>query len=215
MNLVRDWTGYVEWISNFSPVPLMTASESKVWLVDLNHEIEAQFAEPRVVYVSFAASPMSFYESVLTQAQKHMLILLAIALGVMALFLRPLQRSWTHVMQIVMPLIAALAILRWVLPSFAQDGVNLVHVAGLFFIMTVALDYSSIAVSSRFHADAISKLALTGALSFVGFASLLFASHPMVKSLGLTVALGIAVSWVFGVCIRLRAPALTEGVHDV
>lgn|GEM_PF-2044064 len=213
-SFVTDWNGYAKWIADYSPVPQMAVSASKIWLVDTDGDISRQLGDAKIVHDTFAASPMSFYESVLTEAQQHMLLLLAVALGVMALYLRPLQRSWVHVMQIVVPLVAALALLRWVLPVVVQDGVNLVHVAGLFFIMTVALDYSSIAVSSKFNAEAISKLALTGAISFIGFASLIFATHPMIKSLGVTVALGIAVSWIFGVCVRLRPPMTVGGVRE-
>jgi len=213
-SFVTDWNGYAKWMADYSPVPQMAVSASKIWLVDTDGDISRQLGDAKIVHDTFAASPMSFYDSVLTEAQQHMLLLLAVALGVMALYLRPLQRSWVHVMQIVVPLVAALALLRWVLPVVVQDGVNLVHVAGLFFIMTVALDYSSIAVSSKFDAEAISKLALTGAISFIGFASLIFATHPMIKSLGVTVALGIAVSWIFGVCVRLRPPMTVGGVRE-
>ena len=168
------------------------------------------FVVPRAHELSGAPpmSPVAFYNRALTGLQNNLTLLFVIGLGVMFLYLVPLQRKFVNVLYIFLPLGLAVAILLGTV-LIAGKTVNFMHIVGLALIISLALDYSCIAVSSGFCPHEQSKVALTGLSTITTFGILMFCSHPVMRDLGVVVTLGAAAA--LGVALFIRIDGAHEG----
>ncbi len=149
-------------------------------------------------------TPRAHYDALLTQMSRQILGLFAAGLLAMALYLVVLHRSWQRLLYILLPLgvafTALLALLRW----SGTYEVNLIHLTGFALVIALAIDYSSIAVSSGFGELERTKVLITGLSTLASFGTLVLARHPVLRDLGITVALGCVVSLAFALFLRLQ-----------
>lgn len=147
-------------------------------------------------------SPKSHYDRILTAASKDMMRLFGLGFAVIVGFLWFMQRPRDNVAYILTPLALALIALTLLL-GYEGRAINFIHLLGFSLVLAVALDYSTIAVSSGFHRTERSKILFTGLSTTVTFGILSLASHPVLIDLGTTVALGSFAALCYALFIRV------------
>lgn len=147
-------------------------------------------------------SPKSHYDRILTAASKDMMRLFGLGFAVIVGFLWLLQRPRDNIAYILTPLALALIALTALL-WYEGRAINFIHLLGFSLVLAVALDYSTIAVSSGFHRTERSKILFTGLSTTVTFGILSLASHPVLIDLGTTVALGSCAALGYALFIRV------------
>ncbi len=145
--------------------------------------------------------PKPFYEGILNDLAQEIAYLFLLGLGLMLLYLLPWQRDLHKVALIFMPLLMACLVLQ-IFFIFSGRSINIVHIMGASLVIAVALDYSSILVSTQHDPEDQGKVVLTGTLTLSSFGSLIFATHPVLRELGLVVGIGTGVSWIFALLCR-------------
>jgi hypothetical protein len=156
----------------------------------------------------FSMNPRQHYDALLTGLSQELGWLFLAGLVGMALYLGYLQRSAWRVVYVFAPLFpSALAFAIYARATGAP--LTIVHVIGFSLIIALALDYTAVAVSTDHRALELSKVFLTGLCSLATFGVLVLARHPVMRELGITVAIGCGVSLVFALFVRL--PARAEG----
>jgi hypothetical protein len=149
-----------------------------------------------------AMSPRHHYDALLTGLSRELGWLFLAGLAAMAVYLGFLQRSAARVLYVFAPLFPC-ALAFAVHARLTGGALNIVHVMGFSLVIALALDYTSVAVSSDHRAVELSKVLLTGASTLATFGVLLAARHPVMRDLGTTVALGSAVSLALALFVRL------------
>jgi hypothetical protein len=155
-----------------------------------------------------AMSPRHHYDALLTGLSRELGWLFLVGLAGMALYLGWLQRSLSRVVYVFAPLFpCALAFAAYARAT--ATPLSIVHVMGFSLVIALALDYTAVAVSTDHRALELSKVLLTGLCSLATFGVLVLARHPVMRQLGITVAIGCGVSLAFALFFRL--PAADEG----
>ena len=150
--------------------------------------------QPRADWVALA--PQKFYSWLLTDLEHELLLFFLIGLALMALYLVPWQRSFFNILYIFTPLL--LAVLGVTAYAYLTGrAINLIHAVGFSLVIAVALDYSSILISSNFSQNELTKVIVTGLIALSSFVALMFARHPVMHDLGVITSIGISCSLVF------------------
>ena len=146
-------------------------------------------------------SPKHYFDTVLTDFSRQMALIFAVGLLVMAIYLIPLQKSIVAVLYIFAPLLAfALALAAGLL----GPSLNIIHFLGLSLVIAVTLDYTSIAHSNNHQPVEMGKILFTALSTIASFGVFVFARHPVLKDLGITVTLGVTIAFLFTFLIRLK-----------
>lgn len=180
---------YLQLWTVLSPLPWTLQSEGQDFLI-INSKGSQLFDH------AIPLHPKSFYEWILNDLSTQIAQLFLVGLLLMALYLIPWQRSAHKIALIFMPLLLACLVLQ-LLFLFTGRTLNIVHIMGASLVIAVALDYSSILISTEHDPEDQGKVVLTGGLTLTSFGGLALASHPLLRELGLIVFIGTAVSWVF------------------
>jgi len=175
--------------SRLTPLPWTLTSDARDYLL-LNTR-QAQLLEAAI-----PLHPKYFYEWILNELAAQIGQLFLVGLALMVLYLIPWQRSAHKIALIFMPLLVALLVLQ-ILFVLTDRSINIVHIMGASLVIAVALDYSSVLISTEHDPQDQGKVVLTGGLTLTSFGSLLLASHPLLCELGLIVFVGTGVAWVF------------------
>jgi hypothetical protein len=155
-----------------------------------------------------AMSPRHHYDALLTGLSRELGWLFLAGFAGMALYLGFLQRSVARVLYVFAPLFpCALAFAAYARAT--GSPLSIVHVMGFSLVIALALDYTAVAVSTGHRARELSKVLLTGLCTLATFGVLVLARHPVMRELGITVAIGCGVSLAFALLVRL--PAEDEG----
>jgi len=163
----------------------------RVMLVDLKTETDALYRGYRVQILTFASIG---------------------AIAIVMLLLAAL-RSVRRCMQVVLPIVAAVAVTVAIL---AVSGVALTmfHVVAMLLVIGVASNYTLFfdsAVQQGVARERTFVSLLTCNLSTVlGFGLIGFASTPVLAAIGVTVSIGAALSLFFGAVFMQRGPAAIE-----
>jgi hypothetical protein len=161
-------------------------------------------ASPPPDATMLAMSPRHHYDALLTGLSRELGWLFLAGLAGMALYLGWLQRSVARVVYVFAPLFpCALALAAYARAT--ATPLTIVHVMGFSLVIALALDYTAVAVSTGPRAVELSKVLLTGLCSLATFGVLVLARHPVMRELGITVAIGCGVSLAFALFVRLPA----------
>ena len=153
-------------------------------------------------------SPRHHYDALLTGLSRELGWLFLVGLVAMAVYLGYLQQSVSRVLYVFAPLFpCALAFAAYA--RAAGTPLTIVHVMGFSLVIALALDYTAVAVSTDHRAVDPSKVLLTGLCTLATFGVLVLARHPVMRELGVTVAVGCGVSLAFALFVRL--PPADEG----
>jgi hypothetical protein len=193
---------YLEQIDSFSPVRwsqraggqrFVMASVRRGWAAPLPADI-------------VPVTPRRYYNTLLTGLSRELGWLFLAGLAVMAIYLATLQRSTLRVLYVFAPLL--FACFAFALYSrLTGASLNIIHVMGFSLVIALAMDYTAVAVSSDHAPAEVSKIILTGLSTLATFGVLIVARHPVLRDLGITVALGCGISLAFALFIRIEPPS--------
>lgn len=189
-SLTLDRSEYLSFWQKLMPLPWESPDH---YLVFLKADSDFPSAIPM--------HPRAFYEYILNDLSKNLALLFAFGLGAMLFYLIPWQRSLSKILLIFLPLLLALIVLQ-LLFYFTDRNLTILHIMGLSLVISVALDYGSVLVSTDHNPKEQGKVFLTGALTLCSFGSLLFARHPVLHELALVVFIGTLVSWLMALFTR-------------
>lgn len=204
---VRGAADFLARLGDLWPSPVWISEGSGRWLVVGVRTPGGNLAEEAVRATGrrvINLNPKVHYDSLLTGISGQMRTLFLAGFLAMGVYLVLMQRRPVRVLYIAFPLLLALAAflgwLRWAGPY----ELNVIHLMGFALVISLAVDYSSIAVSSRFGETELTKILITGLSTLASFGLLMLARHPVLRDLGLTVTLGCGVSLVFALFVRLE-----------
>lgn len=193
--------------ADLGPAPTWIEDAGRRWLVVGLREADADRAEQRIAGINrkvVVLSPKAHFNRLLTGMSRQVMELFVAGLIAISVYLIALQRRWDRLLYIVLPLALSLvAFLGW-LQSRQYYELNFIHLTGFALVLAVAVDYSSIAVSSGFGSLERTKILVTGLSTLASFGTLIVARHPALHDLGVTVTVGCAVSLAFALFIRLN-----------
>lgn len=155
-------------------------------------------------------TPRRYYNTLLTSLSRELGLLFMAGLAVMAVYLAALQRTALRVLYVFAPLLFAGFVFA-LYARLAGVTLNIIHVMGFSLVIALAMDYTAVAVSSDHAPAEASKVALTGLSTLATFGVLIFARHPVLRDLGITVVFGCGISLAFALFIRVAPP----GTKDV
>lgn len=150
-----------------------------------------------------ALSPETFYNNILTKIGKNMFLMLCLGLVIMFIYLIPWQLNLSKIIYIFLPLMISVALIGLGM-YFYDISLNIIHIMGFSLVIALALDYSSITISSEYSDQERGKVFLTGISALISFGVLVFAKHPVLNDLGIIVSTGIIVSLLFSQLIGLK-----------
>lgn len=187
------------WLESLAPASAITALETwnklspSPWslTVDGKNYLLVHLPEPESG--SIALDPVRVYNGILTGLQNDMLKLFLIGLFCMFIYLFPLQRQLSKITYIFFPLLATTLAYQIGFAIFRLN-LNFIDMVGLALVISLALDYSAITVSAGTSSVEPSKVLLTGLGTIMTFGALGMCEHPVMRNLGLVVAVGAAVS---------------------
>ena len=189
---------YLQILSSISPVPWFFKVKGTSYLV-----IQSNKKDPLPQGIQL--NLRQHYDLVLNEVGDSMLYLFAIGTLVMLIYLVPWQQSIAKLLYIFTPLFLSgfgLYLFLWA----TDQPLNVIHIMGLSLVIALALDYSSIAVSSQFHSVEKSKIVLTGISSVISFGCLILANHPVLRDLGMVVGTGSLIALIFAMFDELKEP---------
>jgi predicted exporter len=144
-----------------------------------------------------------YYRDTIKGHTAQAVTLLLAALTLMAVYLLVMHRSVVKVLVILMP-VAFTSVLGAILCHSNDVAISIAHIIGMIIVISLSVDYTSIAVSVDYSDDDRSKIILTGVAAILSFVGLAFARHPFVLQLGVTVCLGVFVSLIFALAISQK-----------
>lgn len=143
-----------------------------------------------------------FYDSILTGFSRELAWLFLGGLAAMALYLYSLHRSWRSLLYIFLPvLLSGAVVCLWL--NMRGEPLNVIHMLAFSLVIALGLDYSSVALSSRYDPPELSRVLLTGLSTLAAFGALVAAKHPVLRDLGMVVSLGSGMSLVFALFVRV------------
>jgi hypothetical protein len=146
-------------------------------------------------------TPKTHYNNLLTALSKEMALLFAVGLCVMVIYLVFIQKSVLRVLYIATPLLVAWVVTILVFSALGKS-ISIIHLLGFSLVIALAVDYSSIAISTHYARIHLNKIMLTGLCTLAGFAVLAFAQHPVLREIGMSVSIGAGVSLAFSLFVR-------------
>ncbi|MGA8892362.1 MAG: hypothetical protein WB493_12385 [Anaeromyxobacteraceae bacterium] len=147
--------------------------------------------------------PRRHYDNLLTAISRQLGVLFLAGIAAMAVYLVFLQRSLARVLYIIAPvLVSALGFVLW--SRVSGSPLTVVHFMGFSLVIAIAIDYTAVAISTDHGSTELSKILLTGLSAIGTFGVLLFARHPVLRTLGATVVAGAAPSLAFALLVRMR-----------
>jgi hypothetical protein len=166
---------------------------------------------------SITLNPAHHYNTILTNLSVELAVLFALGLTAMIFYLAFVQRNFWRILYIVTPVFLCGGFFAmW--GAITQTPLNIIHFMGLALTIALAMDYTSVAVSTRHDPEDLAKIVLTGLSSLITFGVLIFAQHPVLRSLGFTVGSGCAIGLVFALFFPLRedsrGPASRHGTQQ-
>lgn len=137
-----------------------------------------------------------------------------VVIGVMIACLLAFYRSGAA-LRTALPAAAGIAVTLAAL-GWLHEPINLFHVLSLLLVLGLGVDYAIILREGRSH-QAVLAVTLSMTTTLISFGLLGFSSVPFVRSIGVTVALGIAFTFLIAIASRPRpaiapVPAATESV---
>ncbi len=129
-----------------------------------------------------------------------MLVVVTVMLACLLVF----YRSGTAV-RTAMPAAAGLTFTLATL-GLAGEPVNLLHVLSLLLVLGLGVDYAIILREGR-NLQAVLAVFLSMTTTLISFGLLGFSSVPFVRSIGITVALGVAFTFIIALAARPRVPS--------
>lgn len=136
-------------------------------------------------------------------------VILAV-IAVMLVCLLGFYRSAAAV-RTALPAAAGIAITLATL-GLLNEPINLFHVLSLLLVLGLGVDYAIILREGRSH-QAVLAVFLSMTTTLISFGLLGFSSVPFVRSIGITVALGVAFTFLIAIASKPRAPhAVAAGV---
>jgi predicted exporter len=129
-----------------------------------------------------------------------MLVVVTVMLACLLVF----YRSGTAV-RTAIPAAAGLALTLATL-GLAGEPVNLLHVLSLLLVLGLGVDYAIILREGR-NLQAVLAVFLSMTTTLISFGLLGFSSVPFVRSIGITVALGVAFTFLIALAARPRVPS--------
>ncbi|MBC7531481.1 MAG: hypothetical protein H7318_07875 [Oligoflexus sp.] len=196
------------WIKSVNAVSYLALWE-KIWPLPWYSTSKGQylliFAAPGPsIDGAIPMHPKAFYEFVLSDLTRNLGTLFLVGLLAMLLYLVPWQKRWDKIALIFLPLLIATLGLQ-IFFHLTHRNITIVHIMGLALVISVALDYASILVSTDHDPRDQGKVVLTGGLTLVSFGSLLLAQHPVLKELAIVVFIGTLVAFVMALFTRMPA----------
>jgi MFS family permease len=152
---------------------------------------------------TLSLDPSRYYNTILTDLSRELALFFTIGLFVMAAYLAWMQRSFWRTLYIVAPVfLCAGAFSVW--SAVSGTSLNIVHFMGFALNIALATDYTSVAISNDHESEELTKVLVTGTSSLVTFGILILAKHPVLQTLGFTVATGCLISLVFALFFPLK-----------
>jgi predicted exporter len=139
--------------------------------------------------------------SVLGEYRRIASWLMLVVIGVMLACLLVFYRSGAAV-RTALPAATGLALMLATL-GFLHEPVNLFHVLSLLLVLGLGVDYAIILREGRSQ-QAVLAVFLSMTTTLISFGLLGFSSVPFVRSIGITVALGVAFTFLIAVAGKPR-----------
>jgi predicted LPLAT superfamily acyltransferase len=137
-------------------------------------------------------------------AEKTLVLLCVSFVLLMAVLMLLYRRRFV---KIILPSVLSVLVMFAVVSLFGEN-VNLFHLLSSFMIIGMSLDYS-IFLSGDFK-RAINPVVCALLTSVAGFGALAFVSFPIVRSLGVALAIGLPVSFIAAVALFMPAKECDE-----
>jgi len=225
---VQDLPAFCTTLESLSPLPVCAKTKEGGFFIFLTRDAKGkasavapgQALAPNSPLISSAPLPGGatrrawsleaerYYDSILTGFSRELAALFAAGLVAMIAYLWTLHRALGKIVYILFPvLLSAVAVFLWLRAT--GGSLNIIHMLAFSLVISVGLDYSSIALSSRYQEDDMSRVLLTGLSTLAGFGVLAAARHPVLRDLGMVVCLGAGLSLAFAVVFRY-SPASSE-----
>lgn len=148
-------------------------------------------------------SPQHYFDELLSGLSRELGGLFALGVVAMVAFLALLLRSPAKLAYALTPLaLSAAAILA--ITALRGGGLNIIHFVGFALVIALATDYGSVAISTDHHELEMAKILLTSLSTMATFGVLLFARHPVLKDLGMTVSVGCLISSLIALFVAPR-----------
>ena len=129
-----------------------------------------------------------------------MLVVITVMLACLFVFYRS-----GAALRTALPAAAGIAITLATL-GLLQEPVNLFHVLSLLLVLGLGVDYAIILREGRSH-QAVLAVFLSMTTTLISFGLLGFSSVPFVRSIGITVALGVAFTFLIAIASKPRGHA--------
>lgn len=133
-------------------------------------------------------------------ASRVMLVVITVMLACLLGFYRS-----SAALRTALPAAAGIAITLAAL-GLLREPINLFHVLSLLLVLGLGVDYAIILREGRSH-QAVLAVFLSMTATLISFGLLGFSSVPFVRSIGLTVALGVAFTFLVAIAAKPRAAA--------
>ena len=183
------------------------ADDAAVVLLDGNTAPDAVRAAVESVAGVRYVDQVADISSVLGEYRRIASWLMLVVIGVMIVCLFVFYRSGAAV-RTALPAAAGLALTVATL-GFLHEPVNLFHVLSLLLVLGLGVDYAIILREGRSQ-QAVLAVFLSMTTTLISFGLLGFSSVPFVRSIGITVALGVAYTFLIAVASKPRH----EGAHE-
>jgi predicted exporter len=207
---VQDAGEFLQHTGDLWPSPTWIEDGGRPWLVIGVHETDADKAETSLAVSGrrvMALNPKIHYNRLLTGISAQLLALFVAGLVGIGAYLIALQRCVFRLLYVAFPLgLALAAFLAWI-RCVGPYEVNFIHLTAFALVISLAVDYTCIAVSTGFGELERTKILLTGLSTVASFGVLMAARHPVLRAIGATVTLGCGVSLVFALFVRLKEDA--------
>ena len=184
------------------------ADDAAVALLDGNTAPEEVRAAVESVAGVRYVDQVADISSVLGEYRRIASWLMLVVIGVMIVCLFVFYRSGAAV-RTALPAAAGLMLTLATL-GFLHEPVNLFHVLSLLLVLGLGVDYAIILREGR-RQQAVLAVSLSMTTTLISFGLLGFSSVPFVRSIGITVALGVAYTFLIAVASKPQHEAAHEG----
>ena len=198
----RSEVEFLDWVQQISPMKWYSKiHQNFVLFMPATHE------QPVIDASAVSSlSPSAYYNRILSDLSSDLAHLFVLSLCAMGLYLAYVQRNLWKVLYILAPVVISAG--GFALYSVVSgQALNIIHFMGFALTIALAIDYTSVTVSTKHHAEDRAKVLLTGCGSLASFGVLLFAEHPVLRTLGTTVTFGCAIGLVFALFLRINPKA--------
>lgn len=145
----------------------------------------------------------NYYNQILEDASKNMILIFAICFGLISVYLFYIHKNFYSLFYILTPLLLSTVSLLIYLYIFDRS-IHFIHILGFSLVLALALDYSSISISSKYSNLDQSKITFTGLSTLIAFGALSLANHPVLRDLGIVVFIGSLVALSYSLFVRLN-----------